>query len=257
MLELSISVDAENCDIAKFVYQFFKSKTTELDLIVTCYEEYGKVFVMIACDEKFQNDVKTSVEKCVTKVVCDFYKERFLSENLMLPMCESVDKIALKKALINFDKETDVFFVHKNLNITKNIFLDSFFAFRLKVLKDKWGELVSLANDNKDFLTSKDAFYDLLHFLIDNLESVEDEIDVFEREAGYDIHTKKSANEKYLKDLSQETLIAKLIDFCPQKINFFYKKDDVAVNLLNQIFEKRVNICYGSAGNIEKFANFK
>ncbi len=254
MWELSISVDAKKLDIAKFVYQTLKSQTAEFDSVVTCYEEFDKIFILLACQESEQARVRLVVERLIIKVVCNFYKERFLSENLRIPLHEKMIVTAFKKALINFDKETDFYIISKNLDFDKNFYLDSFYDFKLRALREKWAELVTLANENSDYLVSSEAFFDLLKFLIDNLEICEDEISVFEGENGYVIKTQNEGVLSQSENLSKENLVASLVELSPKKINLFCKSDDNTAGFLSKLFEERINVNYNK--NIKQIQNF-
>ena len=254
MWELSISVDSKNFEVARFIYQNIKAQTAEFGGVVTCYEEFERIFVLLACPEQEKARVTNFVERCVIKVICNFYKESFLSENLHLPLHENMTVTAFKKALINFDKETDFYLISKNLDLQKNLYLDSFYSFKLRPLREKWAELVALANENSDYLVSSDAFFDLLKFLIDNLEIGEEEINVFEDEKGYSIKTEREEDGLKCKELSKEGLVSSLIELCPKKINLFCRSDDNTAVFLSKIFDERVNVCYDK--NIEKVEKF-
>lgn len=253
MWELSISVDAKNFEVARFVYQTLKAQTTEFGCVVTCYEEYEKIHILLACPKEEQARVSSIVERCVIKVICNFYKERFLTESLRLPSHETMTVMAFKKALINFDKETDFYLISKNLDLQKNLYLDSFYFFRLRALREKWTELVTLANENSDYLVSNDAFFDLLRFLIDNLEVGEEEISVFEEEKGFSIRLCREDDKLQCSELSREGLVSSLIELCPKKINLFCKHDEGTAGFLSKIFEERVNVCYDKV--IEKITD--
>ncbi|MBP3619172.1 MAG: hypothetical protein J6J24_00770 [Clostridia bacterium] len=254
MWELSIAVDLKNLEVAKFIYQTLKSRSAEYETVVTCYEQFDTIFVLLACPENFQARVSVEVERCIIKAICDFYKEKFLAENLRLPLHENMSLMAFKKALINFDKETDFYLITKNLELKSNLHLDSFYHFKLKGLREKWSELISLANENSDYLVSNEAFFDLLKFLIDNLEVCADEINVFEDENGYFIKPQNREDEAEYQSLSKEGLVSSLIELSPKKINLFCCSDDNTTGFLAKIFEERVNICYNKS--LEKIENF-
>lgn len=254
MWELSISIGVKNLDVAKYIYQTLKAKSEELEAVVTCYEQFDNFFILFACPETVQVRATVEIERCIVKVICNFYKEKFLTENLRLPLHENMSMMAFKKALINFDKETDFYLISKNLELDKNLHLDSFYHFKLKSLRDKWTELITLANENGDYLVSNDAFFDLLKFLIDNLEVCEDEINVFEDENGYFIKQSNCDEEGEYKSLSKENLVTSLIELSPKKINLFCRSDDNTAGFLSKIFEERVNICYNKS--VEKIENF-
>ena len=258
MWELSISVSSKNVEIAKFIYQTLKAQTAEFGAVVTCYEEFDNFYILIGCPENEKTRIRAIIERCVIKVVSNFYKDRFLTENLRLPLHEKMSLMAFKKALINFDKETDFYIISKNLFLDKNLHLDSFYFFKLKALREKWAELISLANENSDYLVSNEAFFDLLKFLIDNLEVCEEEINVFEDDNGYFITPQNSQDDCAYESLSKEGLVSSLIELCPKKINLFCRSDDNTAGFLSRIFEERVNVCYNkNMQKIDKFSVLK
>lgn len=239
-------------DIAKFVYQTLKAETKELGTVVTCYEEFGNFYIILACPLIEKVRFSRLLESCIIKAISNFYKEQYLERHLILPMHEKMSLTAFKRALINFDKETDFYIISKNLQLEKTLYLDSFYEFRLSALRNKWDELITLANDNSEYLIGEEPFFDLLKFLIDNLEICENEISVFENEKGYEI--KLPENEISCKNLTKEGLISTLIELSPKKINMFCDKEDPTVNFLSKIFEKRINVSY--IKNIEKVDKF-
>lgn len=258
MWELSISVNVNKIEIAKYIYQKLKEKTAEFGAIVTCYEQFDNVYILVACPLEDQPRVSVVIERCIVKVICNFYKDQFLSEHLRLPLHEKMRLTAFKKALINFDKETDFYIISKNLELDKNLHLDSFYFFKLKALREKWEELIALTNENSDYLVSNEAFFDLLKFLIDNLEVCEEEINVFEDENGYFLTPQKDEQSEDYRSLSKEGLIGSLIELSPKKINFFCRSDDNIAGFLSQIFDERVNVCYNkNMERIDRFSVFK
>lgn len=253
MWELSVSVSSKSVDVAKFIYQTLKSHAIGLGGVVTCYEQFDNFYIVFGCEEAEKQRACEMIENCIIKTVCNFYKDKYLSENLHLPIKENLSLMAFKKALINFDKETDIFLISKNLKLEKDLHLDSFYYFKLKPLRDKWNEIISLANENGDYLISNEAFFDLLKFLIDNLETCDEEISVFEDENGY--YLKLNGQSAQHQKLTKEALVASLIEICPKKINLFCPSDDVAAGFLFKIFEERINVCYNK--NIEKLSGLK
>lgn len=245
MWEFCLSINAENIDVARFIYQTLKTQSVEFETVLTCYEQFDLFNILVACPIEEKGRLMGIIERCIVKVICNFYKDKFLSDHLRLPVHEKLSQTAFKKALINFDKETDFYIISKNLIFEKNLNLDSFYIFKLKALRDKWKELVILANDNSDYLVGDDAFFDLLKFLIDNLEIGEDEVNVFERDNGYclQIQPHDFSSEK----LSKEGLISSIIELCPKKINFYCDSDDSTANFLTKIFEERVNVNYNKS----------
>ncbi len=243
MWEFCLSTSKVN--VARFIYQKLKAQAEEFKIVLTCYEQFDNFFVVLACPETEKTRMCVILEQNIIKVICDFYKEDYLDSNIHLPIHEKMGIMAFKKALVNFDKETDFYIISRNLELKNNLNIDSFYYFKLKALREKWTELVTLANDNSDYLIGDDAFFDLLKFLIDNLEVCEDEISVFEKEDKYSIKTREKIND--LRDLSKENLISVLIELSPKKINLYCENDASTANFLSKIFEERINVSYNKS----------
>ena len=158
---------------------------------------------------------------------------------------------AFKKALLNFDKETDKFIIKKNLDLSKDIFLEAFYQFKLKSLKEKWAELVALSNENREYLVSSDSFIDLLKFLVDNLDICENEISIVKESEGYRIFSSDNIPEEN-KLLTEELVVSSVIDLSPQRINLYFNETSKAITLLEKIFEERI-IINDSLQNIKNF----
>ena len=240
MWEFCLSIS--KLDVAKNAYETVKGELKDLETVLTCYEKHGNFNIMFACPDEEKNRLTNLLERTVIRLICSFYKDAFLSENLTLPKHEKISVMAFKKALMNFDRETDLFIISKNLDLKSTLNLDSFYNFKLKALRDKWEELVLLANENSDYLIGDEAFYDLLKFLVDNLEIKENEISVFERENGYSILA-----DECFDSLSNEALVSTLIELSPKKINFYCDKEDSIVNFLTKIFSERISVSYNKS----------
>ncbi len=229
-------------EVARSVFQAMKEELGDYQTVLTCYEKYGIFNIMFACPLEEKNRLSTLLEQNIIKVICSFYKENFLKDNLCLPSHEKISLMAFKKALMNFDRETDLYIISKNLELKSTLNLDSFYEFKLKALRDKWGELVLLANENSEYLIGDEAFYDLLKFLVDNLEIRENEISVFEKENGYSIMA-----DECFESLNNEALVSTLIELSPKKINFYCDKEDATVNFLTKIFSERIKVNYNKS----------
>ena len=245
MWEYSICVSSSNRQIANYILSASKKYVEKFGGVATMLADNNFLSIIIGIEDKLKEKAQNHICKVVTKTICSFFKSDFLDKNLALPIRDEISLLAFKKALINFDKETDFFIVSKSLSFKENLYLESFYNFRLKKLRDKWGELISLANDNRDYLISSDSFYDLLKFLVDNIDISEDEIDIVEDDDGYRIFSGNDDNS--LECLSKEGLVSSVIDLSPQKINLYCKGENSATEILKRIYEKRVNLKFAKS----------
>ena len=251
MWEFSINLQSDKEVLAASIFNILRRELSPLKAIVARSEEGGYISVVIAVKKENRNEAEIVLLRTITLAICQTFKADFLNKHLFLPNQDEIGVTAFKKALINFDKETDYFLISKALNFNEFLFLESFYQFKLAKLRDKWGELIRLANENRDYLVSSEAFFDLLKFLIDNLDICKEEIDVVEDEKGYYIceEGEKSA------PLSSSALVSSLIDLSPQKINMYYKNENHATELLKLIFDRRINLLSDNEENAIKFDN--
>ena len=238
MWDFSINLNSDKGELAASIFNILRRELALLKAIVARGEGGGFINIVIAVPRENRQEAEIVLLRTITLAICNSFKEDFLNKHLFLPNQDEIGVTAFKKALINFDKETDYFLISKALNFDEFLYLESFYQFKLARLRDKWDELIRLANENRDYLVSTDAFNDLLKFLIDNLDICKDEIDVVEDEDGYHICEK---GEKSL-PLSSSALVSSLIDLSPQKINMYCKNENHATNLLKIIFDRRLTI---------------
>lgn len=237
MWEFSINVASENARLAKFIYNELQGAVEELGGVITSFESGGEISVVLACELVERPRLEYHITNTLSIAVCTFFKEQFLDDRLKLPNKNNLEIFTFRKALISFDRETDRFLVSKFLTLNNSINLESFFYFRLNTLKEKWGELVCIANDNSTYLLGDDSFIELLKFLIDNIDVATDQVFV-------DI----TPNKVCVVDENQKSLIKNpspslfdLVDFLlqnsPRKIHWHSEMPEL---FLEKIFAKRI-----------------
>lgn len=251
MWEFSLNLKTENFDIAKFFHKTLCSHVKKLGGMITSHEDNGFISILIAVPEKESEEIKGLILAVVSEVICVQFKSDFLNKSLLLPELDNASLFAFKRALLNFDRETDKYIIKKNIVLDHSLFLESFYRFRLKSLIDKWEELVSLSNENRECLISKESFIDLLKFLVDNLDICEDEISIVKEKDGYRIWTEN--NLIFESNISDESIVSSVIDLSPQKINLYLNETTSEISLLERIFEERITINNSSFQNIKKF----
>ena len=251
MWEFSLNFKSENAELSTYVYKILSGYIKSLNGVITSNEENGNISILIAVKEDDKEKLKLILTNSIIEIICTKFKADFLNKALVLPELDKASIYAFKKALLNFDKETDKFIIRKNLILEDTLYLESFYYFKLRSLHDKWEELVNLSNENKEYLISRESFIDLLKFLVDNLDICEDEISVVKENGGYRIFSEECEYTNKL--ISEDSMVSSVIDLSPQKINLYFSETSNAINLLEKIFEERITINQNSLHNIKKF----
>ena len=255
MWEYSICINSDNQQIFNYLATSVKKNIEGMGGVSTLFKDEKYSYMVVALPDETKGKAQSFLAKAITRVICSYFKTEFLNKNLNIPIRDEMSKVAFKKALINFDKETDFYIVSRNLSFDKNLYLESFYNFKLQKLRDKWGELISLANENREYLSSSESFFDLLKFLVDNIDISEDEIDIVEDEEGYRIFSGRE--EGSIEGLNDEGLVSSVIDLSPQKINLYCRKENSATDMLKRIYEKRVNLKFAKENQNSCLTFFK
>lgn len=251
MWEFSLNIKTENLELANKAKKMLSQYFEVISGLVTTHQDEDYISILVASQEERKELSKRAIISVVVDVICNDFKETFLEKYLFLPSGDKIGMFAFKKALLNFDRETDKYIVRKMLNVEHDLYLESFYHFKLQSLQNKWAELVSLANENRDYLLSNESFIDLLKFLVDNLDICEDEISIVKEDGGYRIYTEDNSYANSL--LNEENVVPSVIDLSPQKINLYFNETSNAIDLLEQIFEERITKNNLSFQNIKKF----
>ncbi len=243
MWEFSIMLQSRHNKVAKFLFNGLKKYVEEVGGVITSFDQAGIIHIVIACDEVEKSRLFYYVKSYIVEAICSYFKIEFLRKNLKIQLKNKVSISAFEKALQYFDKETDRYLVEKYLCFNKNIFLESFFEFKLKVLKSKWLELTKIANENSSYLLTEDTFIELLKFLIDNLEIGYDTINIISDVDGYKLFDENFKEiDKFGEGGDGIWLIENLIALSPRKINVYTDIENDELNLINNIYSSRINI---------------
>ena len=157
------------------------------------------------------------------------------------------------QTLVCFDGEADKHFIEQCLDFDDRVFVDAVVAFKLKFLKKKWEELVSLANENVMYFLSEDSLLELIKFLISNLEHRCYAVNVFSKSDCYflcDLQGKRIDDFMLEKQGIYEdgSLLSTLVALNPEKIivhcnkfEFYAVKSAGCVNFFNSHFSRVFN----------------
>lgn len=195
-----------------------------------------------------KKEIKKKITGLIADMILQVYKSEYLTSNFKFRTTNDINMQAFVKALVVFDWDIDKQIIVRMLMDMDSVVLDAFVSFRLGVLKTKWNDLVSLANDNIAYLMSTDTFIELLKYLISNLDFRTNEVNVFCFNRTYILKDSKGAPIKEghgdIKDCNDAFLITSLIALSPQKIRLHIDNfDGNVINLLFNLFNDRIVIC--------------
>jgi len=121
-------------------------------------------------------DFIETLKDAIADVIVGDCKSHYIIENMKLPIRDEIDRHLFISALCEFDREVDKYLVSEILEITPTFVLGSFYDYRLGNLKRRWDEICLIANENIENLVVEGNFFELLRYLISNLEHRLDEV---------------------------------------------------------------------------------
>lgn len=246
MWEFGINTSNSNVAISKKIFLNLKKFCNDFGGLVTTYERCGNISILVTCDKCDETRYKHYISNLISDVICEDFKLAYLNENLNLPNLDEISKNAFMQALLSFDKEADKYIIEKYLELENSIDIEAFYFFKLIPLRNKWKDLVQIANDNKAYLSSNETLVELLKFLVDNLEFKNDTINLLQDKGKvffYDVNFNLLKQNDYGEKDIDSTIISNLIAFSPKLVNIYSsdKFNGNLIKLLKQIFDKRIN----------------
>lgn len=248
MWEYSLCFDNE-IDSENFIDKIRPFIKETKGVVVSIFlQDTHKVLVAVPIEKKEQ--AMSLLKENLAEMILTNFKKEYIMSKLNFEVDHSVNMRVFLQTLICFDSDVDKQIIMESLNFDKSIYLNSFINFRLKFLKNKWDELVTLANDNIMYLLSEDSFVELIKFLISNLDYRCYAVNIFSKQNCYllcDMEGKVINDFLLDKNIvyDDNKLLTSLIALNPEKIIIHcnsFLKENLLKNLYN-IFSNRIEIC--------------
>ncbi len=244
MRELNITIDKKNIGYLHYLKNNISNLKLKLYTAV-CEINDMAVLSMAVKDEDFVS-IQNKLKQFISEVVLFVYKEEYLQQHIDFSKLKDDYQLALLKALVLFDSESDKQFIKQRISLEHDIYLDSFYHFKLQPLQKRWSEFVSLTNENGNLLESE-AFLDLLKFLIATIKPKTNLVHVYYNGGVFEY---KDKNQKPIKsnfiqrNNDEANLITTLITLAPNNITL-HCIDAITNNtfkVLYYIFDKKINL---------------
>lgn len=249
MWEYSITLPISKSNKTQKLYYDICNLFKNVGGVVTTISSKDDYTILVACKVEDSFLVKSKLIEIICNYIVLDYKYNYLVKNFKFKVTQDINMQAFIKALVVFDSEIDKDIIRSQLKPLNKVNIDSFYNFKLKTLKTKWKDLVSLANDNFIYLMKSETFIELLKFIISNLDYRTKVVNVKIDNNNFYL---SDANNRPIQDLmlgdmqgcSDAFLVTTLITLSPQKINLCCDTNikNSTINLLFELFSDRIEI---------------
>ena len=152
-------------------------------------------------------------------IIIDYFKFNYLNRNISLAELKPELRLALVKALTQFDVDLDRQIIESRLTKLKDaIYVESFLAFCVPEFETRMNELCALANNNKEKFIMSETFNELFKFILTNLNFSGSEVLLCKKGEFITIFNVKG-RELYSSACTDGIeLVLKLVELLPRKI---------------------------------------
>ena len=246
MWEFCVQADNKNADYLDYIKTMVAHAVVKLGGVITSVERGDITELVLAVPKVERPKIKGMLDVVLANVFCEKFKYKFLKEKTTLIGKDTEYFEAFVRVLTYFDAELDRKIIARHLVYGDKINLESFFEFRLRMLKQKWEELTSLTNENAFLFLSSETFIELLKFLISNIEPKYDALNLSFGDKAYITTISEKSGVVAEFELSDEAgLLAGLIDLSPNKLRVEVGSSEECgkmVGLLCELFGERVSL---------------
>ena len=176
--------------------------------------------------------------ECFADSIILHYKYNALNDSIELKELKEELRLALIKALTQFDCDLDKQLIISRLNkLTNKIYVESFLKFYVPEFEQRLNELIALANNNKAHFVMSETFNELFKFILTNLNFTGSEVIICKKYKEIIIYNVKGKEVYSTNEDNELNLILKLIEILPKKIIIKVPKTECkALNFVCKLF---------------------
>lgn len=206
------------------------------------------VSLVVGCKAENSAKLKVGLKLAIADLICEQIKFEFLSANLDTVFYDENYGFALAKICTYFDNELDRQVVLQNLDLSnKKINIESFFYFRLGMLRKKWLELCNITSNNSGAIIKSGNFLEFVRFLLSNIEMRSQSVILEMREKCLIYHDEKKDFDiiDSIDPHDKFSVLGKLIELNPSIIKIYPdSSNDETLKLVKNIFDDKVIVEY-------------
>ncbi len=143
MSEIKISESSIRYNNVNYLYQTLGDIITQIDAKVDVKNGRNRYELSVDVPEGFKELFVAEAEDKIADVIAINYKYNYFKRNICPSGLSQNERELLYMALISADLDEDKKYIVRKLRAFSEYSIDGIFNFRMKPLKEKWGEIIS------------------------------------------------------------------------------------------------------------------
>ncbi len=242
MFELTLSTSVNK---QKYLCSLYKQLADDVKSdggIITKHNHQGRSYLAIAVTVDKKEYYKAKLLDYILFMIVDDYKFNYYKEELMA-VSENILHQSFLKAISIFDYEYDREYIAKQIELSGELFIDSFYFFKLQGLREKWERTAFILRQN-NVLSNNDSIIEILRYLSSVSENKVMKLDVFAGKSK--IQSKSLFNKKLFKNnnIGYSGFLTEVVKLNPKKINLKVSRlnegFDEVMEILEQIYGDKI-----------------
>lgn len=163
MFELTLSTSIDKQQYLHVLYKKLQQEIKSGGGIITKHNHLERSYLVLAVHSDKKEYYKSKIIEHIVFMIVDDYKYNFYKENLE-PSNSSILFNSFLNAISIFDADFDRDFITRQIEFSKEIYVDRFFYFKLQDLKEKWDKTVQILKLN-DVINNNEAMIEIIRYL--------------------------------------------------------------------------------------------
>lgn len=244
MFELTLSISMTKQKYLLNLQKKLIEEAGEQFGIIVCHNFSGRSCLAIATDDSKKEYLKAKVLNGILDIIISEYKYSYFKEQLLIDSSSLLIKPFLK-AISIFDADSDFEIIKREIDLSGEVLIDSFFYFKLQGLRQRWEKTANVILKN-GIANSESSMVQVIKYLTDSSENFTLVANVKVGEKRLQIKNYQGImNFKNTED-GLAKFLTEIISLNPLKINLtknFIENDQSKIcELLSEIFGEKIYI---------------
>lgn len=168
MYEFTVTNNSAN-NLTDFLYNQLYNQISTIGGIVIKQQVASRFSISLAVEDNYKEYAKGVLTDAIADAIIYTHKYEYLQSNIYLNINNEGLK-AFLQALVVFDRQTDKDIIKKHLTLERELFIDSFYKFKLYELKDRWAEIANIVNDSIPIMLKNKSVSEITRYFVDSTE---------------------------------------------------------------------------------------